>query len=220
MRKIVHKLSAITFIVVIVCLLSGAAVMAAQSVIPPPSIVNWWPGDGNAQDFMGGKHGILMNGAGFAGGKVGQAFSFDGINDYVSVGRTDFVNALTIEAWVYPKSFGAYSTIYARWYDGSWPDRGVVFQIKSNTHLRLGVINDSNILDGAYTFQVNQWYHVAGTWDGSTSRVYVNGVQVGNRSTSGTFTNQNINAAIGVDPVPAQYYFNGRIGAVRRHVSG
>ncbi|GEM_PF-6916283 len=214
MTRIINGLVALILLVGIICLLPAQAVMAAQSIVPPPNMVSWWTGDGNAQDFIGSNHGTLMNGAAFASGKAGQAFSLDGINDYINVGRTDFTNTLTIEAWVYPKSFGAYSTIYARWYDGTWPDRGVVFQIRSNSHLRLGVIDDSNILDGAYTFQANQWYHVAGVWDGSTSRVYVNGIEVGRRNTSGVFTNQNVDASIGRDPYPAQYYFNGLIDEV------
>ena len=39
-------------------------------------IVSWWPGEGNADDIVGGNHGALKNGATFAPGIVGQAFSF------------------------------------------------------------------------------------------------------------------------------------------------
>lgn len=42
-------------------------------------MVSWWPGDGNANDIIGGNHGTLQNGANFASGMVGQAFSFSGI---------------------------------------------------------------------------------------------------------------------------------------------
>lgn len=72
--------------------------------VPAPSgAVSWWTGDGNSNDSIGGNHGMLQNGATFAPGLVGQAFSFDGINDYVKVassptlqfGTGDF----TIDFW-------------------------------------------------------------------------------------------------------------------------
>src|SRR3712207_7149562 len=37
----------------------------------------------NAIDIQGGNNGTLQNGASFAPGLVGQAFSFDGVDDYV-----------------------------------------------------------------------------------------------------------------------------------------
>src|SRR5262249_57544453 len=46
-------------------------------------LVNWLPGDGNANDVRGVQNGTLVNGAGFAPGKFGQAFRLDGIDDFV-----------------------------------------------------------------------------------------------------------------------------------------
>jgi hypothetical protein len=44
---------------------------AQQSCTPPPSgLVGWWPGDGNANDIVGGD-------VAYVPGEVGQAFSFD-----------------------------------------------------------------------------------------------------------------------------------------------
>ena len=76
---------------------------AQTCVPPPPGMVSWWTGDGNANDLIGGNHGTLRNGATFAAGVVGQAFSFDGVDDYVEVassptlqfGTADF----TIDFW-------------------------------------------------------------------------------------------------------------------------
>lgn len=72
--------------------------------VPAPSgLVSWWPGDGNANDIAGSNHGTLQNGTTFTAGMVGQAFSFDGVDDYVEVtssptlqfGTGDF----TIDFW-------------------------------------------------------------------------------------------------------------------------
>lgn len=60
-----------------------------QCVAPPTGLVSWWPGDGTAIDIVGNNHGILQNGATFAPGMVGLAFSLDGTDDYVSVPNLD-----------------------------------------------------------------------------------------------------------------------------------
>jgi hypothetical protein len=54
-------------------------------VVPPPGLLAWWGGDGDATDLRGGNDGALQGGAGFAAGNVGQAFSLDGVDDYVAI---------------------------------------------------------------------------------------------------------------------------------------
>lgn len=59
---------------------------AQVGCVPPPSgMVGWWPGDGDASDIADGNDGTLVNGATTAAGKVGQSFSFDGVDDAVIV---------------------------------------------------------------------------------------------------------------------------------------
>ena len=43
-----------------------------------------------------------MNGATFAPGKAGQAFNFDGVDDYVYVGDLDLPTTFTFDAWIKP----------------------------------------------------------------------------------------------------------------------
>jgi hypothetical protein len=75
----------------------------ATCVNPPPNMVAWWPGDGNANDIARGNNGSLQNGATFTEGKVGRAFSFDGtswvqVPDATSL---DFgTGDLSIDAWI------------------------------------------------------------------------------------------------------------------------
>ncbi|MBM2848769.1 MAG: hypothetical protein HW418_1711, partial [Anaerolineales bacterium] len=47
--------------------------------------MSWWPGNGDATDIVGGNHGTPLNGATFAPGLVGTAFSLDGVDDFVEV---------------------------------------------------------------------------------------------------------------------------------------
>src|SRR5262245_43250002 len=62
-----------------------------QCVVPPAGLIAWWPGDGNANDIVGGNDGTPIDNATFATGYDGEAFSLDGTGDYVDVTRTSAV---------------------------------------------------------------------------------------------------------------------------------
>lgn len=53
--------------------------------VMPPGVISWWSGNGSANDIIGANNGTLVNGTSFAPGKVGQAFSLDGVDDHVFV---------------------------------------------------------------------------------------------------------------------------------------
>ncbi|MCI0485552.1 MAG: hypothetical protein L0229_03025, partial [Blastocatellia bacterium] len=71
---------------------------------PPANLVSWWPGDGDATDFVGNNDGTLMGDTTFAAAKVDQGFSFDGDGDFVQVPDDPSLDAGTgdfsIDAWV------------------------------------------------------------------------------------------------------------------------
>ena len=48
-------------------------------------MVAWYTGDGTANDFFGKNNGAVQNGAGFASGEVGQAFSLNGVDQFVGL---------------------------------------------------------------------------------------------------------------------------------------
>jgi hypothetical protein len=56
----------------------------SDCVAPPSGIAAWWPAEGSANDIIGGIHGLPVNGTSFAAGYVGQAFNFNGINQYIT----------------------------------------------------------------------------------------------------------------------------------------
>jgi hypothetical protein len=64
----------------------------AQCVVPPSGLISWWPGEGNALDIQGSNHGTLQNGATFAPGLVGQAFSLDGVDDHILIQNSPSLN--------------------------------------------------------------------------------------------------------------------------------
>src|SRR5688572_11110605 len=67
---------------------------SSEACVPPPAgLINWWAGDGNANDIQGSSEGALVGGTTFAPGKVAQAFKFDG--------QDDQVQAPDNEAWAF-----------------------------------------------------------------------------------------------------------------------
>ena len=62
----------------------------------------WWPGDGNANDIVGGNHGTLVGGTTFAPGMVGQAFSLQTTSDAITFPHSTLngLDDLTFGAWI------------------------------------------------------------------------------------------------------------------------
>jgi hypothetical protein len=83
-----------------------ANLMAQPNYVPTNGLVGWWPFNGNANDESGNGNNGTVNGATLTAdrfGNIGNAFNFDGVNDYVEVPDNLSVNLigdLTMSAWV------------------------------------------------------------------------------------------------------------------------
>lgn len=155
----------------------------------PSGIVSWWPGEGDASDVVGPNDGTLNNGVTYAAGKVGQAFSFDGVDDEFGSDATGMndLQQLTVEAWVMheslPRQIQRYVTVSGASvavlrYDGASGPGQLHFFMVLDGSLRHIRAND--------VLQVGVFHHVAGTYNGSVMRLFLDGVEVANVSVSGT----------------------------------
>ncbi len=151
---------------------AGAAGKCKPSCVTAPSdMVSWWKAEDNANDSYGTNHGTMMNGATFAAGKVGQAFSFDGVDDYIQVPDSislDITNQITIDAWIKPWALG-----------GRVVDKISVGQTNGyllDTHDgKVRLIIADQVVYGSTNLPLNEFTHIAGTYDGFQLKVYVNG---------------------------------------------
>src|SRR5262249_46789053 len=101
-------------LVVCIAFLIYAFTCDAANCVQMPGLVSWWPAEGNAVDAAGGNAGILLNGATFAAGRFGQAFSFNGTGAHVRIAdnaNLHVTNGLTLAVWIYPTFSGVYQQI-------------------------------------------------------------------------------------------------------------
>ena len=129
---------------------------------------------------------------------------FDGVDDYVEVMDAPELNpdiAITVEAWVKLEGLTGLPTIVEK-EDWSIVESGYVLRIDNYTNF-----NTPQFQIGAYGwFSVNasqgdipdgEWTHVAGTFDGSTLKIYINGVEAGSSFFSGSIATAPCNVRIG-----------------------
>ena len=170
----------------------GAGKIKPEPIPPPAGMVSWWPGDGNANDIVDGNPGTLQGGATFAPGIVGDAFSFDGVDDYVVVpdsANLDLTEQFTLDAWINPSSLhnapldGALISKVG----GAAGNNGYQFGITGNNAVLLCQFNAAGepwpgnqlIVDLPSAIPLHQWSHVACTYDNADLKIYVNGGLVG-----------------------------------------
>ena len=151
-----------------------------QPIEPPAGMVNWWPGDGHALDIVDSNHGTLQNGATFATGMVGQAFSFDGTGDYVQIAQDTFDGLIdaTADAWV--KFDVLESPLYSR--------QTIISALKGGVahHWTFGKSNIGDLelfftsapavgcsVSQFFQCEAGRFYHIAATKSGGTIKLYV-----------------------------------------------
>ena len=83
--------------------------MHAQNLpayLPSDGLVGWWPFNGNANDESGNGNNGTVNGATLTSdinNISNQAYSFDGVNDFISIGNLTVINgnnSRSFVAWV------------------------------------------------------------------------------------------------------------------------
>lgn len=184
-------------------------------------LVSWWSGDGNANDFIGANHGTLKNGATFAPGLVAQAFSFDGVDDFVEVPDSHLwafgTSNFTIEMWVNFESVKS-STIGHPQVVFIGNDEGPGIQNKWTFAFGGGVLywliasptlGPIFMVLAPFSPIVHQWYHLAVIRDGSTYTIFVDGTSVGSYTNTDAVPDANVPLTIGQSE--GNFFMHGRI---------
>ncbi len=194
-----------------------------------------WRFDTGATDASGnGNDGTLTNGVAIdtnAGtNKIGGGkLSLDGVNDFVdlSASRANFTGLTqgTIAGWIKTTST---SGVVLGMSDVADATSGVALWVYSNGKLAYTVYeNNVALLDVQSTSSVNNgaWHHVAVTVDGSSNKLYIDGVQASvTYSTGNASTHKFFSDVTGVDSMSigrdqnnggGRFHFNGLLDDVR-----
>ena len=153
----------------------------------------------------------------------GAALNFDGIDDYVDCGNNTSVqitgSQITLEAWIKPAAWQTNSfqgSIINKELNSS--NGGYMLRCGNNGQLSFafsigGTWVEIQSASGAMT--LNNWYHVCGTYDGTTQSLYINGILVGYQPVSGSIVASTMDLYIGNSQSNPSRLFTGTIDEVR-----
>jgi hypothetical protein len=148
------------------------------------NLVGWWKLDDatgtDAQDSSGyGNHGTLIDpnqASDWVTGQIGGALHFDGINDYVDCANDVSLaitgKAISLAAWVKYETAAVDSGIAIKTSNVDWDDG---YGLYATSGAIWFYVSDWDFAASKSFAADNQWHHVAGTYDGSNVRVYVDG---------------------------------------------
>jgi hypothetical protein len=163
-----------------------------------------------------GNHGTISNATWSASGKYGAALSFNGSTSRIDIPDSpslDLTTGMTMEAWVRPTTLSAWRTVLMK-----EQPAGLVYGLYANSdtnrpsaHVNLGSETDTR---GTAQLALNTWTHLAATYDGSTLRIFVNGVQASSRTLGGSILTSASALRIGGNSIWGEY-FAGLIDEVR-----
>ena len=156
-----------------------------------------------------------------ATGKIGNAQDFEssGTADYINVGSgssLEIIGSITIEAWVRVEGYsGTWNMIVSRQL-GTGSGDGYLLALRNDGRAYMMV--DSTNVNRAGISTGSTWYHVVGVANGSTLRVYINGVATSTSGATWTLDSNPVLIGAGENGNVGTYpneQFDGRIDEVR-----
>jgi hypothetical protein len=172
----------------------------------PFGLKAYYPFTGNANDVSGNNNNPVFNNATLTADRFGNpnsAYHFNGTSSYMQVPNStslNMSNTLSISLWVKPTG----------WYTGQCYNNMMLIKgdgdniagryssrfsdLQNGCSANPSTTNEQ-FFDGFTSIattpivQLNQWYNVVITFDGTTSRIYVNCVLRGSSNNTNSFTN-------------------------------
>lgn len=148
-----------------------------------------------------------------------NSLSLNGSSAYAEIPNSASLNitgALTLEAWVKTSSTTGYQQIVSRY--GYGASNGGYELLLYNGKVRLDIFHNGTSyswLAGNTVISANEWHHVAGVFDGTQYRVYLDGVLDGQSSSTFAPYSGTGSVVIGRAGGDAVQYFSGLIDEVR-----
>ncbi|GEM_PF-2979875 len=117
------------------------------------------------------------------------ALSFNGTDEWVdcsgnqgaktSPGSLNLpTETITLEAWVYPRTYETWNSIVSFLQDNGTVEKGWDIEFRDNGRFAFALSTDGSLtyMETINQYSSNTWHHIAATYDGTTMRLYVNGI--------------------------------------------
>lgn len=150
-------------------------------------LVSYWPLDGSPNDAVNGNDGTVYEAA-YVGGKVGQALSFDGSNDYVQLPASNSIldiDTFTVEAWFKtsvnhpPYGVGTMEGRIVNLHRMATASTAVSLYVEKDKIGLLYYTGSAHVwVKYTVDYHDGEWHHIAVTHDATTYRLYYDGAQV------------------------------------------
>ena len=149
-----------------------------------------YPGSGTTwTDLSGnGNNGTLTNGPTYSSSN-GGSLVFDGVDDYVNCGNDSSLNVgnnITVNVWFYVNQTASFDAIIAKVVN----DYSLGWELANSSGTFRTTFRPSgtqiNLIAGSLS--VGNWYMGTMTFDNTTARLYLNGVQTGSTTSGGPVT--------------------------------
>jgi len=187
--------------------------IAAMAQIPTNGLICYYPFTGNANDLSGNNLNGSVNGATLTTDRFGnanQAYSFNGINNYISVNHSILFNNLTNFSF----------SLWAKWANGPLPvelifkngilNNGAPFMLMLNSDITASFcIHNGTINPCAQSSDpvaLNTWEHIAGVYDGNEIKLYFNSILKASYPCTGSLMNNTYNLFFGTDGGTNSFY--------------
>ncbi len=146
----------------------------------------------------------------------GAALASNGVNQLVTVpddASLDIECELSIEFWCKPTAHSIWSAMVMKANGNSWGGGYGIYSRNGVPAFFPTGFGGQHISD--YTMPLNEWTHVAATYDGTTSKIYINGSLNSTKTIGAAIPTNNFPLGISGDPGYPSFVFRGELDEVR-----
>lgn len=168
-----------------------------------------------------GINGTLVNSPAWVSSPVqygANSLQFDGTDDVVTIANQASLNitsAITLEAWVYATKNTGVQNVVSK--SSNSQNTGYIFPRTdngwTNTIVYLHIGGSWRTVSASFP-SLNNWHHLAATYDGAAIRLYINGILSATQSQSGVIATNTNSLTIGDQPGFSEF-FGGRVDEIR-----
>ncbi|HWR27945.1 MAG TPA: DUF2341 domain-containing protein, partial [Candidatus Thermoplasmatota archaeon] len=169
-------------------------------------------------------HGSNQNAVGIIDGADQFIGDLVGPGDYIDCGNATSLNinsAITVSSWIKPDDQVNWNHLFTK--GCNTPNRVYQFSIEANETIDFILNGDTTNAKAttAVSVPINQWSYVTGTYDGSSIKVYINGIERANKAYTNPINTNAVHLFIAGrvngtgNTGPSTYTFNGLMDEVK-----